>query len=92
MPVEVDLSKTYKATNSSSVYITQTGWVETSVEVLEDVRAGQEIGTVYNSWGDVLETLTSSVSGRVLQLRSDPAAEQGARFGVIAYNATSEGM
>jgi predicted deacylase len=88
--VEVDLSNTYKANNISDVYTTRTGWVQTSVDVLDDVTEGQEIGTVYNSWGDAIETLTSSVSGRVLQLKTDPAAEQGARICVIAYNATSE--
>lgn len=89
--VEVDLSNTYKATNFSSVYTTRTGWVETLVDVLDDVTEGQEVATVYNSWGDVIESLTSSVNGRVTQLRTDPAAEQGARVFVIAYNATSEG-
>ncbi len=75
--VEVNLSNTYKATNFSSVYTMRTGWVETLVDVLDDVTEGQEIATVYNSWGDVIETLTSSVSGRVNQLKTDPAVEQG---------------
>lgn len=87
---EVDLTRAYRATNTSSVSTTRTGWVETYVDVLEDVIEGQQIGTVYNSWGDAIENLTSSVGGRVLQLRTDPAAEQGARVLVVAYNATSE--
>jgi predicted deacylase len=89
-PVEVDLSNTYKATNSSSVYATRTGWVETLVSVLDDVTERQEMGIIYNSWGDAIETLTSSVDGRVLQARYDPAVEQGGRVFVVAYNATSE--
>ncbi|KAF7510816.1 hypothetical protein GJ744_005916 [Endocarpon pusillum] len=89
--VEVDLSNTYKATNSSSVYTTRTGWVETLVDVLDDVTEGQVLATVYNSWGDVIESLTSPVNGRVNQVKTDPAAEQGARVYVIAYNATTEG-
>jgi predicted deacylase len=89
-PVEVDLSNTYKATNSSSVYATRTGWVETLVSVLDDVTEGQKMGIIYNSWGDAIETLTSSVDGRVLQARYDPAVEQGGRVFVVAYNATSE--
>lgn len=89
-PVEVDLSNTYKATNTSTVYTTRTGWVKTLVDVMDDVTKGQEVATVYNSWGDAIETLTSSVNGRVLQARYDPAVEQGARVYVIAYNATSE--
>ena len=66
--VEVDLGKTYIATNISSVSTTRTGWVETYVDLLEDVTEGQQIGTVYNSWGDAIENLTSPVGGRVLQL------------------------
>lgn len=89
--VEVDLSNTYKATNFSSIHTTRTGWVETLIDVLDDVTEGQEVATVYNSWGDVIESLTSSVNGRVNQVKTDPAAEQGARVFVIAYNATTEG-
>ncbi len=88
---EVDLSRIYKANNISSVFATRTGWVETYVNVLDDVTEGQRVGTIYSSWGDVIENLTSSVSGRVMQLRTDPAAEQGARVCVVAYNATSGG-
>ena len=64
--------------------------METFIDILDDVTEGQEIGKVFNSWGDVVENLTSTVAGRVLQLKTDPASEQGARVAVIAYNATSE--
>jgi predicted deacylase len=84
---EIDLSNTYKATNISNIHTTRTGWVETFVDILDDVTDGQQIGKVYNSWGDVIENLTSTVNGRVLQLKTDPAAEQGARVCVVAYNA-----
>jgi predicted deacylase len=87
---EVDLSETYKGTNFSNIYVKQTGWLNVSVAVLEDVAAGQEVGTLYNSWGDVLEVLTSSVAGRVSQVRSDPAVEQGTRVVQLVYNATED--
>lgn len=90
--LEVDLSDTYIATNISDVYTTQTGWVQTFADVLDDVVAGQDIGIVFNSWGDIIENLTSSVTGRVLQRRIDPAVEQGTRVMVIAYNDTTEGI
>jgi uncharacterized protein len=87
---DLDLSKTYKATNSSSVRTTRTGWMQTHVKVMQDLTEGQQIATLYSQWGDVIENLTSPVNGRVLQLKTDPAIEQGGRVCVIAYNATSE--
>jgi len=89
--VQVDLSDTYRATNFSSVTATRTGWVQPSVGVLEDVTEGQEVGTVFDSWGDVIETLRAPVTGRVLQVRYDPAIEMGAQVMDVAYNATESG-
>lgn len=74
---ELDLSAVYKATNFSQVYTTRTGWVQPSVNFLDDITEGQEVAVVYSSWGDVIETVTSAVNGRVLQVRTDPAVEQG---------------
>ena len=88
-PVEVDLSNTYKATNISSVVVTRSGWVQMDVAVLEDVEQGQRVGTVFNSWGDGIDTLTAAVTGRVLSVQTDPAVEQGAGVLDVVYNATS---
>ena len=88
---EIDLSNTYKGTNFSSVVALQTGWVNMSVSVLDDIEEGQEVGTLYNSWGDVLEILTSEVSGRALQVKTDPAVEQGTTVLQMVYNATDDG-
>jgi predicted deacylase len=85
---EVDLSQTYKGTNFSTVAPLNTGWVNVTVEKLQEVEEGQEVGIVYNSWGDVIETLTASVSGLVHTVRVDPAVEQGSRVVQIIYNAT----
>lgn len=87
---ELDLTNVYKANNFSSVFTTRTGWLETYVDFLDDVTEGQEVGVVYSSWGDVIETLTCSVSGRVLTVTTDPAVEQGAEALRIVYNATAE--
>ena len=86
-----DLSNTYKGTNFSDVVVTQTGWVNMSVSVLDDVEEGQAVGTVYNSCGDVIENLTSAVTGRVLTVQVDPAVEQGTGVLGIVYNATESG-
>ena len=88
-PVAVDLSKTFKATNISSVSVLHSGWVELNVEPLQDVKEGEAVGTVYNSWGDVLQNLTSPVTGRVSTVRVDAAVEQGAGVVDVVYNATS---
>lgn len=88
-PVAVDLSKTYKATNISSVSVSHSGWVELYVQPLQDVIEGEAVGTVYNSWGDVLQNLTSKVTGKVLTVRVDAAVEQGAGVVDVVYNATS---
>jgi predicted deacylase len=88
-PPEIDLSNTYKANNISSASASYSGWVNTTVELLEDVQEGQELAVLYDSWGDVLETLTASVSGKVLTVRLDPAIEEGARVVWIAYNESS---
>ncbi|KAK3708295.1 hypothetical protein LTR37_011560 [Vermiconidia calcicola] len=85
---QVDLSNTYRATNFSDVYSSYSGWVEMYISPLEDVEEGQSVGTVYNSWGDVLERLVSAVTGRVLQVQVDPAIEQGSSVASIVYNET----
>lgn len=85
---EVDLSNTYKATNFSSVVPLNSGWVNMTVDKLEDVEEGQQVGILYNSWGDVIERLTASVSGRINTVQTDPAVEQGATVLSIMYNAT----
>lgn len=87
--VALDLSKTYKATNVSSVSVMFSGWVELDVVPLQDVTEGQAVGTVRNSWGDVLEELTAPVTGKVLTVRVDAAVEQGAGVVDVVYNATS---
>ena len=89
-PPELDLTNTYKGTNFSSVRATSTGWVQTYFNVLDDVSEGDTVATLYNSWGDVIENLTSSVAGRVLQRRTDPAIEQGGLVYSLIYNATEE--
>lgn len=88
-PVTLDLSSTYKATNVSSVSVKHSGWVELDVTPLQDVIEGDVVGTVFNSWGDVLEELTAPVTGRVLTVRVDPAVEQGSGVVDVVYNATS---
>lgn len=87
--VEGDLSATYKAKNVTSVTASTSGWVNMTVGVLDDVVEGQEVGTIYGWFGDVIETLTAPVSGRVLTVEVDPAVERGKGLLDIVYNATA---
>lgn len=86
----VNLTSTFIAKNFSSTRTLFSGWVETDVEVLEDVKQGQVLGRVYSSWGDELQELKADVSGRVLTVLVDPAVEAGAGVVMIGYNATAE--
>lgn len=85
-----DLSASYRGTNMSYVAVSQTGWVNVTVAVLDDVTAGQEVAVLYGWFGDVIERLTSPVSGRVLQHQTDPAVDAGKSVVEIVYNATSD--
>lgn len=88
-PLVPDLSKTFISTNRVDVPTTKAGWAEALVGVLDDVKRGQEVVRVYNSWGDVLERVRAPDDSRVLQVKTDPAVEQGSIVIVLVNNATS---
>lgn len=81
--------ETYVSTNRIDVPTTRAGWAEALVDVLEDVRQGQEVVTVYDSWGVVVEKVKAPAAGRVLQVRTDPAVEGGSIVLVIVNNGTT---
>lgn len=82
-------SKTYVSTNRINVPATKAGWAEAHVDVLEDVRQGQEVVTVYDSWGGLVEKVKAPAAGRVLQVRTDPAVEGGTIVLVLVNNGTT---
>lgn len=84
-----DPSKTYVSTNRIDVPSTRAGWVEAHVDVLEDVRQGQEVVTVYDSWGCLVAKVKAPAAGRVLQVRTDPAVEGGTIVLVLVNNGTT---
>lgn len=55
------------------LYTEHAGMFYPSVAVNDEVRAGQEIGTIGSLFGETLETIASPVSGRVLFLTISPA-------------------
>lgn len=85
-----DLSKTYISTNRVDIPTTKAGWAQALVGVLDDVVENQALVHVYNSWGDLLETVRAPAgNSRVLQVKTDPAVEQGAIVIVLVNNSTS---
>lgn len=84
-----DLSKTYISTNRVDIPTTKAGWAQPLVDVLDDVAKDQALVHVYNSWGDLLETVRAPDDSRVLQVKTDPAVEQGSIVMVLVNNSTS---
>lgn len=81
--------ETYVSTNRIDIPATRAGWAEAHVDVLEDVRQGQEVVTVYDSWGGLVEKVKAPAAGRVLQVRTDPAVEGGTIVLVLVNNGTT---
>ncbi|KAF2219955.1 aspartoacylase family-domain-containing protein [Elsinoe ampelina] len=91
-PVELpDLSDTYIGTTFGGPGATAGGFVETLVDVLDDVTEGQEIARIYNVFGDVAQSVLADATARVLSLISDPAVEQGRGIATLIYNETVAG-
>lgn len=92
---ETDLSssnnnnKTYVSTNRIDVPATRAGCAEAHVDVLEDVKEGQEVVTVYDCWGGVVEIVKAPAAGRVLQVKTNPAVEGGSVVIVLVNNGTT---
>lgn len=80
---------TYVSTNRIDVPATRAGWAEAHVDVLEDVSQGQEVVTIYDSWGGLVEKVKAPAAGRVLQVRTDPAVEGGTIVLVLVNNGTT---
>ena len=81
--------ETYVSTNRIDIPTSRAGWAEAHVDVLEDVRQGQEVVTVYDSWGGVVEKVKAPAAGRVLQVKTDPAVEGGSIVLVLVNNGTT---
>lgn len=81
--------ETYVSTNRIDIPTRRAGWAEAHVDVLEDVRQGQELVTVYDSWGGVVEKVKAPAAGRVLQVKTDPAVEGGSIVLVLVNNGTT---
>jgi predicted deacylase len=88
-PITPDLSKTFVATNRIDVGSTRAGFADYLVNFNEDVAKDQEVVRIYNTFGDLVESVKSPDAGRVLEIRTDAAVEQGSVVIVIVNNSTS---
>lgn len=80
---------TYVSTNRIDIPATRAGWAEAHVDVLEDVSQEQEVVTIYDSWGGLVEKVKAPAAGRVLQVRTNPAVEGGTIVLVLVNNGTT---
>lgn len=87
--VNPDLSKTFIADTRTDVENEHAGFAEYLVKQLDDVTLGQEVVKIYNTFGDLVETVKSPVAGRVLEIRTDPAVEPGATVIAVVSNSTT---
>lgn len=88
-PIVPDLSKTYIATNRVDIRCTKAGWADALVGALDDVKEGQEVVRILDSWGNVVERVHAPAASRVLQIKSDPPVEMGSVVIVLVNNSTS---
>jgi hypothetical protein len=57
--VVVDLSKKYQGDYREDIHCTKSGFADLKVGALEDVKVNQTLFDIYNSWGDIIETVKS---------------------------------
>jgi predicted deacylase len=86
-----DLSKTYVGNNRVDVACTRAGFAEYLVGYLDDVKKGQEVVRIYNTFGDVIERVMSPETAKVLEIRTDPAVEQGSVV-IVLVNRSPDGL
>ena len=63
--------------SSASAYFTKSGLFKTNVKPGDLLNEGQVIGTVIDFWGEILETIRSPATGRVLLNIHNPAVKAG---------------
>ncbi|KAF2836335.1 hypothetical protein M501DRAFT_939837 [Patellaria atrata CBS 101060] len=88
-PYTPDLSETYIGTVFHSLPALYGGFVETLVNVLDDVDQGQDIAIVRNAWGDILEIVKAPVAAKIHEIRTDPSIEPGRDVANLIYNSTA---
>jgi len=69
-----------RCTTSEWLYTDGGGFLDVKVRVMEQVQAGQEIATLTDPFGQIIETYTAPYDGIVIGHSVDPVASTGARI------------
>ena len=64
-------------TSRASAYFTKGGLYHTNVKPGDLLTEGQEVGTVTDFWGEVVETIRSPAAGRIMLRTHNPAVRPG---------------
>ena len=67
----------FVAPKSTAVRATRGGYARMRVAIGDDVAVGQTLAVIEGPFGDVVETVTSTIAGRVSVVATDPITEPG---------------
>jgi uncharacterized protein len=86
---EIDMMniETFNCNETAQVIAQRGGYMETIVELEDDVKEGTVLGYLFDAFGDVRENYTAPVAGRVLSLATDPIREPGSMIARLCYTA-----
>ena len=89
---EVDVMgvETFECNTFFSIRASRGGYMETTVELTDDVEEGDVVGYLYDAFGDVRETFTAPVAGRVTSMATDPIREPGSTIVRLCYQEEPE--
>jgi hypothetical protein len=72
-------------TSRSSTYFTNSGLFHTNVKPGDLLIEGQEVGTVTDFWGEVIETIRAPSTGRVMLRTHNPAVNPGNEAATVYF-------
>lgn len=82
--------ESFKCNTFSSIRATRGGYMETTVELEDDVEEGDVVGYLYDAFGDIRETYTAPLAGRVTSMATDPIREPGSTIVRLCYQEEPE--
>jgi predicted deacylase len=69
--------KIFVGNKQAAALASKPGFAHWSVALGDDVREGQEIGTISDGFGRIVERVVASVAGRISMLPTDPRRDRG---------------
>jgi uncharacterized protein len=77
--------KIFTGNKQEAARASQPGFAHWSVALGDDVQKGQEIGTISDGFGRVVERVVAPVAGRISMLPTDPRRDRGDTMARIIY-------